>query len=201
MGDAGALSFFPAKNLGAWGDAGAIVTSDDAIATRARSLREHGRATDPSRWATKDLFEEIGMNSRLDALQAAVLDVKARHLERGPSRVARSPPGTASSSPGWATSRSSANAPSTRHAYHQFVVRTPRRDALAEHLRDRGVATRSYYARPVHRLPAYASYEALDLRETDAASRELLALPIYPELTAGAQAPRRRRHSSAFSRV
>ena len=143
-GDAGCLSFFPTKNLGAWGDGGAVVTSRDDVAARVRRLRAHG-AVAPYTHA------ELGRNSRLDALQAAVLLTKSRHL------------------PGWHAARARlaarylealgalplvlphAPAAPALHAWHAYVLRTPRRDALAAFLREHGVESRVYYPVPLHR--------------------------------------------------
>jgi dTDP-4-amino-4,6-dideoxygalactose transaminase len=182
IGDAGCFSFFPTKNLGAWGDAGAVVTSDARVAERVRRLRVHGIGADGQ-------SAEPGMNSRLDALQAAVLGAKARHLDAWTSArravAARYGDGLGGIS--------GLELPHARagglHAYNQYVVRTPRRDALAAHLAGRGVATRAYYACPVHRHAAYRGYvETEKLTNAEAASRTSLALPMYAELGEAEQA-------------
>jgi dTDP-4-amino-4,6-dideoxygalactose transaminase len=184
IGDAGCFSFFPAKNLGAWGDAGAVTTNDLALAQRVRRLRQHGAIPG----SPDQPIEEPGMNSRLDAIQAAVLDVKARYLEawtRAREAVAARYHALLGDLPGLVLPRAREG---SRHVYHQFVVRTARRDELAAHLKEEGIASRAYYTRPVHRHPAYAGYERGPLPETEAASQELLALPIYAELTLDTQA-------------
>ena len=183
IGDVGCFSFFPSKNLGAWGDGGAVTTNDARVADRVRSLREHGKV------AGEETFAEPGMNSRLDALQAAVLDVKARHLEAW-SRARRNAAGRYRELLGGITGLELPAEAGAAHVHHVFAVRTAKRDALAEHLAARGVATRAYYASPVHRQPAYARFhdERAPLARTDAASREILALPMFAEITAEQQA-------------
>jgi dTDP-4-amino-4,6-dideoxygalactose transaminase len=183
-GLAACLSFFPSKNLGAFGDAGAVLTDDDAFADRLRLLRVHGGRP-------KYVHHAIGGNFRLDALQAAVLRVKLPRLEawtaarrRNADRYrrlfaeVRVPPEL----------RLPEDAPG--HIYNQFVIRAPRRDALRERLARAGVATEIYYPVPFHLQPCFRE---LGLREgafprAEAAAREALALPIYPELTEAQQA-------------
>ncbi len=182
VGDLGALSFFPSKNLGAWGDGGAVVGSNGALLERVRVLRAHGQ--------TSDGIVEIGTNSRLDALQAVVLEAKARHLDEwtlargrvadrycaalGPleGRVRLPPPPRAG----------------CRHVYNQFVVRVSDPGALAAHLASRGVETRRYYPRPLPDEPAFMPF-AGGQRFAGAAeaARSSLGLPIYPELAQGSQ--------------
>ncbi len=183
IGDAGCFSFFPSKNLGAWGDGGAVTTSDARVEERVRSLRQHGKS------AGEESFREPGMNSRLDALQAAVLGVKARHLEAW-SRARRDAAARYRELLAGVGDLALPAEAGAAHVHHVFAVRTAKRDALAEHLAARGVATRAYYARPVHRQPAYARFhdEREPLARTDAASREILALPMFAEITAEQQA-------------
>jgi dTDP-4-amino-4,6-dideoxygalactose transaminase len=183
MGDAAAFSFFPAKTLGAWGDGGAVTARDPKVAARVKSLRQHGLVG-------PDEFAERGTNSRLDALHAAVLDVKARHLEawtRGRRVAADRYRALLGDVDGIALPHERAGA---LHVYGVYAVRTARRDALAAHLASRGVASRAYYARPIHRQPAYARYHdpATPLPNADAASREILALPMFAEISEEAQA-------------
>jgi dTDP-4-amino-4,6-dideoxygalactose transaminase len=159
------FSFYPTKNLGGAGDGGLLTTDDEALADRFARLRVHG-AVQPY------LHEEIGVNSRLDALQAAVLRVKLRHLEAWnaagelPLRVPREP------------------APPAVCVWHQYVVRVPapRRDAVRAHLASCGVATEVYYPRGLHQQPCFAGLGPVHLPETEAAARENIALPIHPEL-------------------
>jgi dTDP-4-amino-4,6-dideoxygalactose transaminase len=179
----GTFSFFPSKNLGGYGDGGMIVTQDDAIAERLRRLRVHGGA--------KQYFhDEVGYNSRLDALQAAVLSAKLPHLAGWSAKrrenaahydaafadLARN---GAISTP-WV-------APENESIFNQYTLRVPgrRRDALQAFLKERGIGTSIYYPLPLHLQPcfAYLGYKAGQLPESERAAKEVLSLPIYPELT------------------
>jgi dTDP-4-amino-4,6-dideoxygalactose transaminase len=178
-----ALSFFPSKNLGAWGDGGAVLGKDVVAMRRVRRLRQHG--VDEGR------FVEVGMNSRLDAIQAVVLEVKARYLEAWTARreaiALRYRDGLAALS--GQLDLPPSPRPGSRHVYHQFVVRTRRRDALARHLEAGGVETRAYYRHPLHREPCFASLAScpVPLSGADAAAETALGLPIYPELSLAMQ--------------
>ncbi len=175
VGTAGCLSFFPTKNLGAFGDAGMVTTNDASLADRARMLRMHG-------FRSRYVNEILGGNFRLDALQAAVLRVKLRYLDRwtesrrGNAAEYRRllPRGVVLpvESPG-------------RHIYNQFVIRHPRRDSLMEKLRSEGIGCEVYYPLPSHLQPCFAGlgYQAGDFPASEEASLESLALPIYPELS------------------
>jgi dTDP-4-amino-4,6-dideoxygalactose transaminase len=177
VGDAGCFSFFPTKNLGAWGDGGAVVTSDAAVDARVRRLRAHG-ATRPY------VHAELGRNSRLDALQAAVLLAKTRHLagwqaarERIAARYVRelSPFPLVLPPP---------PSPPAVHAWHAFVVRAPRiRDALSGWLRERGIETRAYYPVPLHRQECFRALGEPNLPVAEEACRTALALPFFPALS------------------
>jgi dTDP-4-amino-4,6-dideoxygalactose transaminase len=178
FGDAACFSFFPTKNLGAYGDAGALTTHDLTLAERVRSLRAHGSER-------KYIHTEVGLNSRMDELQAAILRVKLPHLERfnaARQAVARrygaalagmddvTPPKRPE---GW------------RHVYHQYTCRSSRRDALTAALAAQGIQTMVYYPLPLHLQKVHAD---LGLRQgacpnAEAAAREAFSLPIYPELT------------------
>ncbi|MDT7542588.1 MAG: hypothetical protein QOE33_2492 [Acidobacteriota bacterium] len=187
MGAIGCFSFYPTKNLGGAGDGGMLSTNDDQIAARLRSLRVHGEES-------KYHHKEIGFNSRLDSLQAAVLRVKLPHLD------------------GWSSARASNAAryrglfadaglleeielpferEGARHIYNQYVVRVGdgRRDALIEHLKAAGVGTEIYYPVPLHLQECfrYLGYQEGDFPESERAARETLALPVYPELTEAQQ--------------
>jgi len=174
---AATLSFFPTKNLGGLGDGGALLTNDDALASRVKLLRVHG---DVGSYR----HEILGTNARLDALQAAFLRTKLRHL------------------PAWTETRRALAAryrsaltgspitlppdpESARHTYHQFTIRAPKRDALAAHLKDRGIATRIYYPIIVPAQPAFASlgYKPGDHPISERLADEVLSLPVYPGLT------------------
>jgi len=188
-GLAGCFSFFPSKNLGGVGDGGLIVTRSAAVAERLRELREYGRGAD-------GLHHVAGTNSRLDALQAAVLRVKLDHLDEWTKRRREHADAydrrfaAAGARPGAPVDRSHplstplpVPAPG-RHVHNQYVVRVPadRRDALRAHLEAEGIETRVYYERGLHREPCFAGVPAAPLPETEAACRETLALPIRPEL-------------------
>jgi len=181
IGSIGCYSFFPSKNLGGAGDGGLITTNDASLAAKLRMLRVHG---------SKNKYEYpiLGINSRLDALQAAILRVKLRYLEA------------------WTAARQK-NADRYRalfremkleervkatiapkgydHIYNQFTIRVGDRDGLREHLRSRGIPSEIYYPYPLHLQPALADlgYQPGDLPHSEAASVEVLSLPIYPELT------------------
>lgn len=177
IGAAGCLSFFPSKNLGGFGDGGMIVTNDDALADRARLLRVHGGRE-------RYYHDVVGINSRLDALQAAVLIVKMRHLERwheGRMRNAARYDELLAGAPGIETPRVD---PRDRSVYNQYVIRSPRRDALMAHLRERGIGCEVYYPVPLHLQKCFAFLGGRpgDLPESERAARESLALPVYAEL-------------------
>ena len=176
LADATCWSFYPTKNLGAYGDAGMVTTADARVADQVRMLRNYGEET-------KYQNRLQGVNSRLDEIQAAALRVKLRHLDE------------------WVVARRRlaalynellAEAPvvlpievgPARHCYHLYVIRSPRRDALRRHLRERGVGTSVHYPVPVHRQPAYRhlEYAEGDFPCAEWACRQVLSLPLYPEL-------------------
>ncbi|HEU0030798.1 MAG TPA: DegT/DnrJ/EryC1/StrS family aminotransferase [Kofleriaceae bacterium] len=177
---ASAISCFPTKNLGALGDAGAILTNDDALADRVRLLRSHGARPKYHHLA-------IGGNFRLDALQAAVLRVKLAHLAAWTARrraIAARYRALLADIPDVRLPVDDASC-----VYHQFVIRVPRRDALRAHLASRGIATEIYYPEPLHLQPCFAAlgHRPGSLPNAERACREVLALPIYPTLSAAAQ--------------
>jgi len=181
LGRIGCFSFYPTKNLGAAGDAGLLTTNDDALAERLRRLRVHGGATEY-------LHTEVGINSRLDALQAAILRVKLPHLDSW-SQARRERAETYSLLLTNAHLKFDLRVPfirdNVRHIFHQYVVGVPEhRDALVEHLRTHGVGVKIYYPVPLHRQECFLhlGYEEGALPEAERAARETLALPIYPEL-------------------
>jgi len=172
----GALSFYPTKNLGALGDGGAILCADPAHAARLRRLRNGGQSD-------RYRHEELGVNSRLDEVQAAILRVSLRHLPAWTARrreigafYLRELEGT-----GLGLPREQEYATAV---YHLFVVRHPHRDALAAALRQDGIGTLVHYPTPLHRQPAFAPLAAgLALPNVERAADEILSLPLYPELT------------------
>jgi dTDP-4-amino-4,6-dideoxygalactose transaminase len=188
-GSIGALatfSFYPSKNLSAYGDAGLVTTSHAEFADHMRRLRNHGS---PQRY----LHEELGWNCRLDAIQAAVLRVKLPHLEtwnrkRREHAAAYDLLLTQSgliSATGDSPVRVLTRSPHAHHVYHQYVIRAQRRDELRQFLTDRKIGTEIYYPIPLHLQPvfAYLGYREGDLPESERAAREVLALPMFPELT------------------
>jgi dTDP-4-amino-4,6-dideoxygalactose transaminase len=180
-GDAGCFSFFPTKNLGAWGDAGAVVTRSEGVAARLRRLRAHG-ATEAY------VHGEIGRNSRLDALQAAVLLAKAPRLDDWSAARERIARRYLSELAGFPLVLPAEPAAPALHAWHAFVVRTERRDALAAFLLARGVEARVYYPVPLHRQPVFASLEGPPLPAAEDVCRSALALPIFPAMREEQQA-------------
>lgn len=176
LGDAGCFSFYPTKNLGAIGDGGAIVTDDDKVADRLKQLREYG-------WDNRRNSRRPGWNSRLDELQAAILNVKLPHLEADNRRrraVALIYDEALSPLPLALPRRRD----DCDHAYRLYVVACDDRDALSAHLRSRDIVAGIHYALPVHRQSAYAGRlaGAMDLPVTDKAVASVLSLPIFPEL-------------------
>ena len=181
IGLGGCLSFFPSKNLGGAGDGGMLMTNDEAFADKLRVLHLHGGRT-------KYEYELIGVNSRLDALQAAILRVKLRHLDswsNGRRRKAARYTELFTSHGLDRIIRLPRIQPGCNHIYNQFVIRAPHRDELKAFLRDREVPSEVYYPLPLHlqRAFAYLGYKPGDMPESEAASREVLALPVFPEMT------------------
>ena len=177
VGDTGCFSFFPSKNLGGAGDGGMITARDAGLAERLRLLREHGAKP-------KYYHSLVGTNSRLDALQAAILRVKLKHLDRWSEKRAKNAAAYDALLEGARLTRPHHD-PRSRHIYNQYVIRAEARDALRQHLTDRGIGTEIYYPVPLHLQKCFASlgYQEGDMPQAEAAAREVLALPIYPELT------------------
>jgi dTDP-4-amino-4,6-dideoxygalactose transaminase len=178
FGVIGCLSFYPTKNLGAYGDGGMAVTCNADMAERLDVLRRHGGRV-------KYYHERLGYNSRLDELQAAILRVKLRHLDawtEGRRRVAARYDELLADLPVTIPYQ----APRVRHVYHQYTIRAPRRDELQSFLKAQGIGTMIYYPLPLHRQEMYAGLGLGEgsFPEAERAAREVLALPIYPELTA-----------------
>jgi dTDP-4-amino-4,6-dideoxygalactose transaminase len=179
-GEAAAVSFYPTKNLGAFGDGGMLLTRNARAASRARRLRDHGQRR-------RYVHEEAGYNSRLDEIQAAVLLRKLRHLD-GWSEARRALAATyqgAFAAAGLGDIvRLPVERPGHRHVYHQYVVRVPRRNRLRAFLAARGIGTAVYYPVPLHLQPALADlgHRRGDFPAAERAAREVLALPMFPEL-------------------
>ncbi len=193
-GSIGCFSFYPSKNLGGYGDGGMLTTSDARLAERLTLLRGHGAESGYR-------HELLGLNSRLDAIQAAVLRVKLRHLESwhearranaayydqafaGAGAAGSSLPMAAGDLPLRTPEPPTAGA---RHIYHQYVIRVPAavRDGLRRHLEERGIGTAIYYPIPLHLQPCFRDlgHSKGDLPQSESAAEETLALPIYPELS------------------
>lgn len=177
FGDAGCFSFYPTKNLGAYGDAGMVVTNCDELAERVRMLRNYGEEA-------KYRNRIRGINSRLDELQAAILRVKLAHLEewidarRGHARLY----GELLGQTGLVLP---VEVPPARHSYHLFVIRSPDRDRLRQHLEENGIGTSIHYPMPIHYQQAYRDlgYSKGDFPHAERSSREVLSLPLYPDLS------------------
>ncbi|HLB25273.1 MAG TPA: DegT/DnrJ/EryC1/StrS family aminotransferase [Nitrospirota bacterium] len=179
IGDMGCFSFFPSKNMGGFGDGGMVVTRDDALAERMSVLRAHGSSP-------KYYHKIIGGNFRLDALQAAVLGVKLRHLDSwSEARRANAALYDRLINEAGLPVVTPYTAPGHRHIYNQYVIRAGRRDGLAAHLKSRGVGTEVYYPLPMHMQECfrYLGYVEGDFPESERAAKETLALPVYPELS------------------
>ena len=190
LGAAGCFSFYPSKNLGGAGDGGMVTTNDAQVADQLRRLRDHGRS---QKYSHEVLGHEVlghevlGMNSRLDALQAAILRVKLLHLANWTRRRQEKAERYRALFDEFALDgnvKLPAAPPGCFHVYNQFTVRSSERDRLREFLRARGIPTEIYYPRPLHLQPAfgYLGYRAGEFPAAEAASREVLSLPIYPEL-------------------
>ncbi|HWE76475.1 MAG TPA: DegT/DnrJ/EryC1/StrS family aminotransferase [Stellaceae bacterium] len=178
IGDLAAFSFYPTKNLGGIGDGGAVLTNDPALAARLKELREYG-------WRQRYISDRTGMNSRLDEMQAAILRVKLRHLD-GDNAGRQAIAGIYDYGLRWCEG---IGLPARRqggtHVFHQYVLRCRDRDTLQAALKARNVGTNIHYPIPVHLQPAYKDRVAVGpggLRESERAAREILSLPMFPEL-------------------
>ena len=174
----GTFSFFPSKNLGGYGDGGMIVTQDEALFERLMRLRVHG--------GRRTYFhEEVGYNSRLDALQAAVLRAKLPHLAAWSAGRRANAAHYDAAFADVPELRTPYIDPANESIYNQYTVRAERRDALQAHLKERGIGTSVYYPLPLHLQPcfAYLGYREGQCPEAERAAAEVLSLPIYPELT------------------
>ena len=177
IGHLACFSFYPGKNLGAYGDAGAVTGNDESLLGKVRKLRDHGRTS-------KYEHDEIGFGERLDALQAAVLCAKLPHLEAW-TEARRSHARSYNELLAGCAVVTPFELPGVRHVYHLYVIRTRRRDALLAHLQAGGIGVGVHYPLPLHRQPAYKKqgYGDLSLCVTVRIASEMLSLPMYPELT------------------
>jgi dTDP-4-amino-4,6-dideoxygalactose transaminase len=192
MGQAGILSFYPAKNLGAFGDAGMVLTNDEELGQKLRLLRVHGSSN-------KYFYDEVGGNFRMDAIQGAVLRVKLRHLDEWhQKRQKRAADYDRLFEESSLTADGFVKTPETvykeqklkhYHTFHQYVIRVRSRDELQNHLREQGVPSAIFYPLPLHlqRCFAHLGYKEGDFPVSEKAALEVLALPIYPELTSEQQ--------------
>ncbi len=182
LGTVGAFSFFPSKNLGGWGDGGMVVTSDDAMGERVRRLRTHGG---------RQMYhhDEVGVNSRLDALQAAVLLAKLPWLQQWSESRRQRAAWYNRELAGVSGVRTPRTDAANEHIFHQYVIEADRRDDLQAHLKAQGIGTAIYYPVPLHLQPcfAYLGYKKGQLQVSEGACGRVLALPVYPELTEAQQ--------------
>jgi dTDP-4-amino-4,6-dideoxygalactose transaminase len=175
LGDIGAFSFYPTKNLGALGDGGMVVTNDDSLAQQVRLWRQYG-------WEHRYISKQAGSNSRLDPIHAAVLGIKLPYLDKENTRRQQIAQhysyGLSNNGFGLPTCH-----PQASHVYHQYVIRTSRRDELQVYLRNLGIGTLIHYPQAVHMQPAYKNkIPHLSLDSTEEVVAEILSLPMYPEL-------------------
>jgi dTDP-4-amino-4,6-dideoxygalactose transaminase len=182
LGTVGSFSFFPTKNLGAWGDGGMMVAQEDALADRLRRERLHG--------GTREYFhDEVGLNSRLDSMQAAVLLAKFPYLAAWSARRREIAGRYTAAFAGLAGVTPPPTDPANEHIFHQYTIRADRRDALVAHLKSRGIGHKVYYPLALHMQPcfAYLGTARGALPHTERAAEAVVSLPIYPELTSGQQ--------------
>jgi dTDP-4-amino-4,6-dideoxygalactose transaminase len=178
LGHAACFSFYPGKNLGAYGDAGAVVSNDKDFIAKVRQIANHGGGTN------KYDNVVVGTNSRLDTLQAAILRAKLPHLERWTEERRERAALYSKRLGGVSGLITPKEGPGARSAFHLYTVRTPKRDGLIEELKRHGIATAVHYPRPIHLQPAMAPAggKAGDLPVSEGLSREVVCLPLYPEL-------------------
>ena len=178
IGDAGCFSFYPGKNLGAFGEAGAIVTNNDELQEKIRVLRDHGQIR-------KYHHTMIGWNCRMDGIQAAVLRIKLRHLEQGNELRRAHAAQYYRLLEGLEEVVAPYQAPFARHVYHIYAIRVRERDSVIERLREMGIGCGIHYPVPVHLQEAYSNlgYGVGSFRMAEQTSQEFISLPMFPELT------------------
>jgi dTDP-4-amino-4,6-dideoxygalactose transaminase len=176
MGCCGAFSFYPTKNLGAYGDAGMVVTDDPDLADRVRSLRQYG-------WKERNLSEEVGGNSRLDEIQAAILRVKLKYLDMWNARRIELA-GRYTELLSGLNIQLPVVPSGYKHIFHQYVIRTNNRDALRQYLKEHQIETLIHYPVPIHLQPAYKAFGHGEgsFPHSERTCREVLSLPLYPEM-------------------
>lgn len=179
LGRIGCFSFFPTKNLGGGGDGGLLTTNDGAVAARLLALRVHGSKR-------RYYHDELGMNSRLDALQAAILRAKLPYLDEWTTQRQAHAARYRDLLAGVPVTLPAVAAHTSRHVYNQFTIRTPRRDELKAWLAERGIQSETYYPLPLHLQRCFAAlgYREGDFPASEAAARDCLSLPVHPELPA-----------------
>jgi dTDP-4-amino-4,6-dideoxygalactose transaminase len=177
IGDLACFSFYPGKNLGAYGDAGAVTGNDESLLAKVAKLRDHGRTT-------KYEHDEIGFGERMDALQAAILRAKLPHLEDW-TKARRAHARFYNELLADCDVVTPFESPDVRHVYHLYVIRTSRRAAMIEHLQSKGISAGIHYPIPLHRQPAYLKqgHGDVSLPVTERVVSEIVSLPMYPELT------------------
>ena len=176
IGNMGCFSFYPTKNLGALGDGGMVVTNNEKLAEKAKLLREYG-------WAERYVSHFAGWNTRLDEIQAAILRVKLKHLDEDNSKrmCVAEIYNTKLSDTDLILPKQREN---SKHVYHLYVIRSPKRDEFLAFLKKEGVCVSIHYPMPVHLQPAYRHLQARDkLPETEKVAKEIISLPLYPELS------------------
>ena len=178
IGDAGCFSFYPGKNLGAYGDGGLVTTNDKLLAERLRRLRNYGQQQ-------KYEHTEKGLNARLDTLQAAILKVKLKYLAGWNEDRARHAKSYASRLEGLRGIRLQSCLPDSTHIFHLYIIESERRNALQQYLEEHGIQTGIHYPKPIHLQPAYTDlgYTIGNFPETERLANQMLSLPMFPELT------------------
>lgn len=178
LGHAGCFSFYPGKNLGAYGEAGGVVTRDEQLARKIRMLRDHGQTT-------KYYHQVVGMNGRMDGIQGAVLSIKLKYLQSWNEGRRAHASRYQSLLDGFAAVRTPKEMPYARHVYHVFAARAPEREKLKKSLSEQGIECGVHYPVPIHLQQAYASRkEGIgSFPVAEACAKELISLPMYPELT------------------